>query len=291
MIRILLSSFIFIILLSSCNKKTITPSWVRINSFVLNTNEATQGANSQNITDVWVYMDGIALGIYELPCKFPVLAEGEHEFTVFAGIKNNGISSTRMRYPFYTSSVSTETLTYHDTIQIFPSINYVNNMEFAFIEDFESAGIGFVKGPTSDTNMVFVLKDEHPEIVKYGEKCGLVHLQPIDSLYTGSTMEVMNIPKSKEVFLEIDFRNNNSMATGVISGFPDGTVREHNPLIILNPQSTGQEVWKKIYIRLTEDINQYANSSSNEIFLLGALDSDNTYGDIYLDNIKVVHFK
>lgn len=291
MIRKLLTTVIILIVIFGCKKVDTTPSWVRIDAFTLTTNEVEEGANSHNITDAWVFMDGKALGVYELPCKFPVLAEGEHEFVIYPGIKNNGISSSRMRYPFYTSFEETAILTYHDTLIFEPKTAYSSATGFAFIEDFESAGIAFVKGPTSDTNIRFVTKAEQPEIVQYGDKCGLITLQGNDTLYAGSTQESLILPKSKEVFLEIDYRNNNSLATGVISGFIDGTVQEHTPLVILNPQDNGQEVWKKIYINLSEDVSAYSNSVSHEFYLLASLDDNVSEGNIYIDNIKVVYAK
>ena len=58
----------------------------------------------------------------------------------------------------------------------------------------------------------------------------------------------------------------------------------------MNPQTTGEEVWKKIYIDLSEDVSFEVGASSYEIYFLSYLDPDKTLGTIYIDNIKVVHF-
>ena len=63
-----------------------------------------------NITDAWVTMDGINLGVFELPAQIPILDEGEHNFRISPGIKENGMSATRMIYPFYEIHESSENI-------------------------------------------------------------------------------------------------------------------------------------------------------------------------------------
>ena len=60
----LFSSFLF-----GCKQDDITPSWLAIDQFTLTTNPDLQGSNSHGITDAWIFMDGRALGVFELPCK------------------------------------------------------------------------------------------------------------------------------------------------------------------------------------------------------------------------------
>lgn len=291
MAKTLLYSFLIIALLVGCGKEDLTPSFLKINAFELITNEPTQGSNSHGITDAWIFMDGEALGVHELPCVIPVLAEGTHQFIIFPGIKNNGISSTRTRYPFYKTFDITADLTKNDTTEFSPVTYYKDNVTFAFMEDFEDAGISLIKGPTSDTNMIFVDRADYPEIVIYGDQCGGLFLNAEDSIYTGSTQSFMNLPKGEQIFLEIDYRNNNSLAMGVIATFYDGTTDEHTPLVIMNPQDEGQEEWKKIYIELSEDVGVEINATTFEFYFLAMLDADKSLAKIYIDNIKVVHFQ
>jgi len=288
MIKNLLFISIFSGLLIGCKQDDITPSWLAIEEFTLTSNEATQGANSQGISDAWIFMDGTALGVFELPCKLPVLDEGTHNFIIFPGIKNNGISSTRIRYPFYNSYQVEASLALNDTLHLSPNTTYKSETIFAFNEAFEEPGIGFIKGPTSDTDMVFV---DDPAIVEYGDECGAIFLAGTDSLYTGSTTSFMLLPKGgADVYMELDYRNNNSLAMGVIARFADGSVDEHTPYIIMNAQPDGQEIWKKIYIDLTEDVSTEIAAVSYEIFFLAVRDGEIDESRIYIDNVKVVHF-
>src|SRR5438067_12211826 len=95
-----------IMLFTSCeiiNPSEDIPSYLHVESFSVTTNNETQGSNSSKITDVWVTVDGKALGTYELPATLPVLATGSHDVILSPGILINGIAATRTAYPFYTT--------------------------------------------------------------------------------------------------------------------------------------------------------------------------------------------
>src|SRR5689334_1436858 len=136
-------------LVLSC-KEDITPVWLEIPSIELATDDATEGSNSHAISDAWVYMDGTALGVFELPAKIPVLAEGQHEFVIFAGVKNYGMSSQRIKYPFYERYEISLSLVKGETITLNPVVTYKSNLTFEMIEDFEDTGIDFTKELISD---------------------------------------------------------------------------------------------------------------------------------------------
>lgn len=277
-------------LLLSCNKDT-TPAWLEIQTIDLVTNEVVEGADSQQIFDAWLYMDGTPLGAFELPCRIPILAEGEHEFIIYAGIQVNGINDTRTRYPFYERYETTINLVKGETVIVNPTVYYKQNLYFALIEDFENVGISFVPEIESDTSIVFVNESLNPEIVKYGNSCGAIYLNEIDSLFKASTQGFYDLPKNNEdVYMEIDYMNTNSFAMGVIAQNSSDIV-EHTPLVIFNAQESSTMVWKKLYIKLTDDVSYEINATSFEIYLLSVLDPENTAGVIYLDNIKLVHYQ
>lgn len=280
---------LFATTLLSC-KEDITPAWLEIPTIELATDEATEGVNTHGITDAWVYMDGKALGVFELPAKIPVLAEGEHTFLIYAGIKNNGISATRIKYPFYDRFETTLNLVKGEKITVNPVVNYKTNLTFELMEDFEDTGIDFTPALISDTPMVFIDKVDYPSIVKYGQRCGGIFMTETDSIFKAVTATFLDLPKSEDVFLELDFLNNNSIRMGVIAQ-NNTDYNEHTPLVQMNPQSESSWVWKKIYIDLKEDISYEIYATSYELYFLSVIDPDNTLGKVYLDNIKVIHYQ
>jgi hypothetical protein len=276
-------------LLFSCHEDT-TPAWLQIDAINLTTDVTTQGEASHGIVDAWVYMDSKPLGVFELPCKIPILDEGSHSFVIYAGIKTNGISATRTRYPFYERFDTTLTLVKNETISVNPTVTYKSNASFELKEDFESTGIAFQPDIVSDTPIVFIDKMTYPDIVQWGYRCGGIFLTEADSLFKAATHTYLDLPKGEQVFLEIDYMNSNTIGMGVIAQNSADFV-EHTPLVIMNAQSASSMTWKKIYIELTEDVSFETNATSYEIYLLSVLDPENTSAVIYLDNIKIVRYQ
>ena len=274
--------------LFSCKEDT-TPAWLQIDAIDLETDETIQGPPSHGITDAWVYMDNVPLGVFELPCKIPVLDEGEHSFVIYAGIKTNGISATRAMYPFYERFDTTLNLVKGEIINLAPVVAYKTNIVFELKEDFE-IGSSFTPDIVSDTDIVLIDKATHPDIVTYGSYCGGIFLTKTDSLFKAATHTFLDLPKNEYVYMEIDYRNNNSIGMGVIAQNSADFV-EHTPLVIMNAQTSGAETWKKIYIDLTEDVSFEVNATSYEVYLISVLDPANTSAAIYIDNIKVIRYQ
>lgn len=279
----------FALLFGSCQKDDLTPSWLIIDEIELQTDEATEGPNSNGITDAWIYMDNEALGVFSLPARIPILAEGEHDFTIYAGIKVNGISATRARYPFYDRFDQKIVLTKNEEMVINPVVRYKENVQFQLLEDFEDIGIDFQPDLNSDTNITTITATEYPDIVKYGNSCGMITLTSTDSVYKGETNTNLILPRNQDLFVEIDYMNTNTIAMGIIAENSQQR-NEHNPLVIMNSQQAETMVWKKIYIDIQEDVSYEINATSYEIFLLSILDAANSSATIYLDNIKVIRY-
>ena len=101
--RYILLLFPVLLILSSCVKNNPQPVWLEINERTLQSNpNATdeQGEMTHNFSDVWVYVDNKVIGVFELPCKIPVLVSGAAKVQLYPTVRNNGIASTKKLYPF-----------------------------------------------------------------------------------------------------------------------------------------------------------------------------------------------
>ena len=141
--------------LLSCKKDNAIdiPSYIEIDEIILNN-------STHNITDAWVYINDNLQGVYELPAKFPILEEGQHNLRIKAGIKENGISGTRIAYPFYSSYIIEQLFTAETTISISPEVNYISSADF-FSEDFEGIGMTLEETSMSDTSIIEDYNDEY----------------------------------------------------------------------------------------------------------------------------------
>ena len=202
--------FIISILFYSCDKfdkAEVRPAFLKIDSFTLNTNLSSEGSNSSKIVDAWVYIDNELIGTFDLPTIVPITMIGNRVIKIYAGIKKNGVSVDRERYPFYTEYTLTKTLESDSTYFIEPNITYKENLMIWF-EDFEDPS--FKLNPyQSDTTLVRVTSPTN-ELFEGG--AGLLTLN--SNLYQcemrTNEPNFNNMPTSlsSDAFLELDYSSN-----------------------------------------------------------------------------------
>lgn len=260
---------------NSCSKEDLEatiPSYISIDKFTLTTNFATQGTNSHNITDAWVYIDNDLLGVFELPAKFPVLKEGNVKIDVYPGIKENGISERRSRYLFYNAYSEHINLEKGKTLNITPSTTYTSGTNFFWMEDFESASLPFSYNSTSDSVIYKTSSD-----VFEGFYSGKVSLIPGMDFFECYTQPFTTLPRNKTVFLELNFKTNQPVLVGLYAD------NEQVGVFYLNATST----WKKIYLNFTEPIKSKSTAAEYKIFF--GFQSKVDYPEFAFDNLKIVH--
>ena len=92
----LLSLLSIVIILPSCSiiePAAPSPTYIQIDTILLNSVQSVSGSSSHKITDAWVIVDGEYLGTFPVPGKFPIADGGTHSITIRAGIMEDGISS------------------------------------------------------------------------------------------------------------------------------------------------------------------------------------------------------
>jgi hypothetical protein len=258
---------------NSCSKDELeaeVPSYVQINPFTLTTTPA-QGSSSHNITDAWVYIDNDLVGVFELPAKFPVLKEGNHKIDVYPGIKENGIAERRAKYLFYNEHSAQITLEKNKTTEVNPVTTYTSGTTFYWMEDFETASLPFGYSAISDT-IIYKSSDSFE-----GFYSGKVSLIPGMDFFECMTPSFSDLPKTKTVFLELDFKTNQPVLVGLYA--------DSDQLGVFYLNST--DTWKKIYLNFTEPIKTRSYAAQYKIFF--GIDSKVDYPEFMFDNLKIVH--
>lgn len=282
-----------ILLVSSCIKNNPDPVWIEINPWTLEANPNAgepAGELTESITDAWVFVDNEFVGIFELPCKIPVINSGEKVIRVYPTILNNGISATKKIYPFLEDYAVTEDMVENQTITINPVTRYKANTKF-WIEDFESAGTKIEDDPTTTAMITTQLSSSVSHTCPFnGNNFGQISLDETNNTWIGNSVssDVLNLTVGLDAYLEIDYHNTNRVTTGLLAVSPSGTV--DNPNIQLNPQNDGEIEWKKIYIELKEVVGNSASGSYFQLSFQALLDEEDTTGEINIDNIKVVYY-
>lgn len=261
--------FIFI----SCNKEEEIPSYIGINDFNLTSNSSF-GENTENITDVWIYIDENLQGVYEIPVTFPVLNKGLQNIRIKAGVKANGIASTRIQYPFYTSYLDTVELVENETINILPSFSYNSSFD-AIVEDFESSGT--IIDSTINSEIDFTIQQNNSNHYGYA----LIEEPNIN--FEISTQELILPQQGAPVYLEIDYKSSTEFLVGMYINYSQDVVRRD--LLWVTPK----QEWNKIYINLTQTVSESIGAESFKVFLNMRRNEPSLSEEINFDNLKILY--
>lgn len=297
---IALSMLIF----SSCKKfqgDITTPSFIHIDCIDI----LAQNANAPSVepgfytalvdaVQLVYYVEGdtaeTVLGVYQLPCTVPVLRQGALKYLrVTPVVKQNGISGSRIQYPFYqTITLDNVVLAAEDTA--FLGTRMSDGLRHLATHYYDKGDLDILMEdyfePTSfslnfDTNITWVKDD--PEHACTGQGYGLVHV-PADKEYAMFAIPQEFEPSSTQVlYLEMDYWTDMELGlymTGFeVSGSTSGT----KSIMTLYPNSG----WQKIYINMGRVWSQFNYNTPIAIFFQ-ALNTEGIEGDVRLDNVKLI---
>lgn len=276
--RYLLYFFLFLGLLLglSCNKdkfKAPASSFIVINPVKLKTISG-QGTNSHHITDIWYYVDGKFKGVFPIGNVMPVVSSGNTEITLYAGIKNNGISATRLPYPLFNSITINQDIEAGKTYTFSPEFEYNSSSFFYYAEDFESTGNSFIAGGDS----LFVITSDPSKT--YGGSGKSVYMAMNDAKPTANMIQSTPyyLPGSGAiVYLELDYKCNQPFDVGVLGG---GSAER--TAITVN----SSDDWNKIYVQLTNVVSTQPVYPNYQVFIKARKSVESP--EIYIDNVKLI---
>lgn len=299
-ITVLCAAILSCLLFSNCKKTDLTASYIYIDSTAFSINMADfnnefstaydQGEleciASQKFPDAWVMVNGKDLGTWELPCRIPVLAKENATVQIFPGVKMNGVSTSRPRYPFTDANKQTISLKPSEITKITSiPVKYYSTTQFKVIENFERDYNGYFTAEDSNgVNFEHIYDANNPS-----NRIGMISLEDsiMDFNVLSSSMRFTN--DVQYVFLEMDYRcdvENAQIYAGVLVTKPTTVVATDEPLVVVNASTK----WKKIYINLTQAVlrNHSSEAVSYKVYLSGGR-SDSTPLHYYFDNIKVIY--
>ena len=274
------SLLLIVLLLSSCdfiNPEETIPSYIKIDTFLLQAGSSSQGPYNHSITDAWINVDGDFIGVFELPALAPVLHSGFSELIIKPGIKNNGIAASRISYPFYTNYSIDTVLDEKGIVLINPVVAYKEETVFDWIENFEDVGISIDTSITSNVGI--------GDSIVNGSHVAKVVLLDSSDVFRAQTVNYYNFPAAgSPLYLEMDYKTNNSLVVGLYINNSNQYLEQ--PVISINPS----EQWKKIYIDFTY-FSSMNNSATLYYLFFKANKTDSIDRSVILfDNLKLLHF-
>ncbi len=269
---------------ASCGKNERVPSYLEVGNVALSTTPE-QGANTTKITDAWISVDDKLIGVWELPARLPVLAEGHHRVSVTPAIKRNGMFDDRLRYPFYTTWTGEVHMTKEGTSSLSPITTYVANTEF-WIEDMQDPFSRFTVSDDSDTTLLRFTPADDPDVTFVdGTPCGGFRLDAAHRrirIFTDEDFDVYGGP----VFLEFDHRNDVTITVGALYTYNGTSYAE--PWVIVSPtlKDNGSMPWSKIHVDLSTVFNTAI--AQRDIYLEASLPDGRSAAQVYFDNVKLL---
>lgn len=238
-----------------------------------------QGSSSHKITDLWMYVNGKFQGAYPAGNLLPVISNGQPvKVNILAGIRNNGISDTRIFWSFYDVLELDTFVEAGKTVSRDLSFRYNPYTVFAWNEDFEgNAGYTMRKSPVSSVSFRMVNPPEAFE----GKSISLSLSGDSITAQIESTSSFSLPTGSSNVYLELNYKGNEDFTVGLI-----GDNDQFKPALNVVKQAN----WNKIYIQLSTAVSEPPVSSKYKVsFRLLKRDVNNPI--IYLDNIKLVYLQ
>lgn len=284
----LLAYLLFAVLILGCEKSKVEiPSYIQIDEILLSTNNSVQGTNSSKFTDAWVTVNDKSVGTFELPAKFPVLADGNSKIGIGAGIKLNGATASRHQPLLFTTSITDTILKAGSVIKIKPVVKYASYAKFAWLENFESNGFTLSGYSTSKNISV----TNNTTKVFEGNKCGIFSLSDTSNSYSVMSVNKFALPKDgSNIYLELNYSSSVQFVIGLVVNYQTSPSLPKQ-IIYLNSTTADAFApkWNKIYISLTQAVSEAQTSSDVNILFSCNKREGVSYDEVLVDNIKIVY--
>lgn len=279
--RALRTAPLLLLLLTGCEKDGGTPSFVRFH--YPEVKDANDHIIPSSVTDLWVYANDEAIGVWQPGRRIPVLDEGATRIKLIAGIRKNGIADARIQYPFYATATMDADLIAGEELSLQPVFTHYAAPQWT--EGFESSGSNLDLSESQDTLIVHEIGTE-PDEVLVGNRSGGFQLSTAAPMFRAiSTGDPAFPGGGTNVFLEFDCKADMRFIVGVryvVSGQTYAV-----PYVYVSPTGSGDQLaWKHMYIDLGSAWPA-SNTTDRRFYLQGDLENGATSGVVTLDNLQV----
>jgi hypothetical protein len=275
---------LFTLLFDGC-KKAVVPAYLVIPEWHFESDPG-QGTSSQKITELWVYQDEQLLGIYNTPAKIPITKLGSSKILIMAGIKNNGISDTRIRYPFIEPLDSTIDFQSEQEVTWSPTFHYNANVDVEEL-GFESGNF-LVQLPGNNGSFTAI---SNSDLVFEGNRSGKGIIDATGSRLFYKDDINRYLTAGNYYFLEMNYSANNRFSVGLLVTEATGETKEF--VLAINPtqETDGVPVWNKIYVDFGAIPLKHPNALFYEFYIEAVPSPIGKPVEVYLDNLKWVKWQ
>ncbi|MBR5783758.1 MAG: hypothetical protein IKY43_01160 [Bacteroidales bacterium] len=241
----------------------------------------TSDINAVEIT-VKTPTENALIGVFELPCRVPILKEGKCDIVLKPAIKLNGISATRSAYPFYTDAIIKNVNLVPDSVIVIDtqSVTYTNYVNFAWTEYCER----FVTNPFSPDTIVRLMTDK--DSVRSDNASAAIYMSPEQESLEFTSRDSCVVYNNDALILELDYWTNVPLEVGMKSKQTSAGIEETYYSIYLYPN----DGWEKIYIQLGRLWSTVFNYYDIFKIAFRVSNPDGIEAKTYIDNIKLTSY-
>lgn len=291
--RIFISAFILLLTVLSCKvAPSFIPSYIEIKEVRVDA-ASINGNSIHDIKAIQVYVNNQTVGTFEIPCKFPIDADGFVQIQIVPFVKNNGNSQTLV--PYKSLDILTDTLqvTREKTSIWSPLFRYRSNVEIVWQEDFEDSSSTLVpiRKDTFDITQIQLrpfdlnARFAKPSLVFVSEFTDIDSFRSMDLAYF---QRISNLPADgRDVVLEFDINTALPVLVAIrrFGSSKDGYI----PYVTVNPTDG---TWKRFYLNLIYEVQGQPANTQYEIFF-SADKPQNHLGsrEFLIDNLRLSYLR
>jgi len=259
------------------------PTTMHLEPFQFNV-EADQGSANNKISEVWVFANDNNIGAFAPPVDIQYLEEGPTKLTFRPGIRNNGLANDALIYPFFEGYTINIDATPGSEHVIQPVTAYKPETEFSLIADFE---INNLFTDNRDTISSSKLERTQNDVFEGNYSGQITMTSSAYFIEVGHDVAMNDLPvDNTPIYLEFRYKNEVEFAIGMLGVDLEG--HEYSNFFYLVKPT---EEWNMLYIELTDLVNLSALPGYKILFrALYPPSATKPELNIFLDNIKVVHF-
>lgn len=258
-----------------CGKENSIPAYLHIPSYTVSV-KSGEGTSAHKISDAWVYVDGQINGVFQLPVTLPVIELGQHEVTVFPGIRNNGTRSNPVIYPFLNNTTLKMDLKAGKIDTIKPVAAYISNSLFKIMEDFEFNNIFRID---RDNNSAIRFSTVENGFEGKGGQIVLTKTNP--TMEKASSLKAQLSESAQNIYLEMHYKTQALLSVGLVGSDNLGEISTYKITLFPNKE------WNKTYINLTNEAKDMKKREFQIVFK-GVLPDSLSSAAILIDNIKLI---
>jgi len=239
------------------------------------------------IRDVWMFQFPDYSGTFELPARIPFTDLSRTQFLLRGGILSSGNENNRIMYPFWRFDTLVTTLRAGELTVYQPIFRYLPDTAYtvAYSESFDAPSVSVQHfGSTDDsTTLLRTRTDAYQGVTS---AYAVFDTRRVNLQYV--TINAFPLPGGdNEVFLEYSYKGNMNPGFGLIV---QNQGIEQVQQFQVNAQGFQTDKWQRVYVRLTDYVRQQPSTATYKLYFV-AVNEDKTERRLYLDYIRILHFR